>query len=75
MSAVKERLFGAITVMSEVDASRVWEFVKLRIAFPKDDPTEEEVAVANAYRNGDEEYQPYISHEDLVRELKIETKR
>lgn len=28
MSNVKERLFGAITVMSETDAAKLWEFIQ-----------------------------------------------
>lgn len=28
MSSVKERLFGAITVMSETDAAKLWEFIQ-----------------------------------------------
>ena len=37
--------------------------------FPEDEPSEEEVRTFNAYKNGDDEYQPYISHEELVKEL------
>ena len=75
MSNAKERLFGAITVMNEKDAVKIWRFVRTHFSFPEVEPTEEEIAVARAYENGDEEYQPYISHDDLKRELGIETKR
>lgn len=27
MSAIKERIFGAVTVMSDADAEKVWKFV------------------------------------------------
>ena len=48
MSAVKERILGAITVMSE-----------------------EEIAIINAYEDNHENYQPYITHEELKKELNL----
>jgi len=36
------------------------------------EPTEEEKAVFEAYRNGDPEYQPEIPFDELVKELGIE---
>jgi len=69
MSAVKERIFGAITVMDEEDAIKIWEIIRIQFSFPEDEPSEEEVRTFNAYKNGDDEYQPYISHEELVKEL------
>ena len=27
MSAVKERIFGAVTVISDMDAQKVWKFI------------------------------------------------
>lgn len=27
MSAIKERIFGAVTVMSDIDAEKVWELI------------------------------------------------
>lgn len=29
MSNVKERIFGAVTIMSEKDAEKIWELIKL----------------------------------------------
>ena len=74
MSVIKERLFGAITVMNEKDAAKMWRFVRSQFSFPEDEPTEEEIAAVKAYENGDEEYQPYISHEDLIQKLGIKMK-
>jgi len=54
MSAIKERIFGAITVMSEEDA-----------------PTDEEIKIITAYKNGEKEYQPFITHEELIKELGV----
>ena len=72
MSAVKERIIGAITVMSEEDAIKVWELIEISFGFPEEDPTDEEIKIMEAYKRGDEEYQPYITHEDLKKELGIE---
>jgi len=71
MSVVKERILGAITVMSEEDANNIWEFIKMRFGFPTDIPTEEEIAIINSYKEKHEDYQPYITHEDLKRELDL----
>ena len=69
MSVVKERLFGAITVMNEDDAAKIWEIIRMQFAFPEDMPSEDEKAIFRAYKNNDEDYQPYISHDELKREL------
>ena len=69
MSVIKERILGAITIMSEEDAMSVWEMLTMRFGFPEDDPTEDEIEIIEAYNRGDEEYQPYITHEDLKKQL------
>lgn len=38
---------------------------------PEVEPTEDEAKIIVAYENGDEEYQPYISHEALKKELNL----
>jgi len=69
MSVIKERIFGAVTVMDEKDAAKVWDVIRFQFGFPVDLPTEEEVKILNAYKNGDDEYQPFISHAELIKEL------
>jgi hypothetical protein len=69
MSVVKERILGAITVMSEEDAKKIWEIIKMQFGFETAIPTEEEIAIINAYKNNHDDYQPYITHEDLKKEL------
>jgi len=71
MSAVKERIIGAITVMSEEDAGRFWEIIKMQFEFETDVPTEEEIMIINAYKNDHEDYRPHIPHEELKKELNI----
>ena len=71
MSAVKERIFEAITVMSEEDANKIWAIIKMQFGFPVDIPTEDETAIINAYKENHDDYQPYITHEDLKKELNL----
>ena len=32
MSSIKERIFGAVTVMSEEDAQKVWDLTPIKMA-------------------------------------------
>ena len=76
MEAVKEKLIGAINLMSLEDATSLWEYVinsrTLRTSLDsveEIESTDDELKILEAYENGDEAYQPYISHEDLKKEL------
>jgi len=40
-------------------------------SFSDEMPSEEEKAIIHAYKNNDADYQPFISHEELKRELGI----
>lgn len=76
MSAVKERILGAVTVMSESDAERVWKFVLDN--FPSrswDDieetaPDEWDLKMLNDVEHNPECHE-FISQEDLFQELKF----
>ncbi len=72
MSEVKERILGAVTIMSEEDARKVWDLIRTTFALSNLDevvPDDEELAILEAYHAGAEEYQPVISHEELMKEL------
>jgi hypothetical protein len=69
MSIVKERILGALTVMSEEDAVKIWEIIETQFGTPLDLPDEEEIAIIKAYKEGCDDYQPYITHEELKKEL------
>ena len=78
MSNVKERLIGAITVMDEDTAVMLWDYIQHSCVprtslddVPEVEPTNGETAVLDAYERGVEEYQPYISEDDLRKELGI----
>lgn len=72
MSNVKERILGAVTVMSEADAQKVWELIQAAFTLSNAEviePTPEELIAYHAYRNGDADYQPSLSQEELIKEL------
>lgn len=74
MSDIKERIFGAVTVMSDKDAQKVWDLILATFALDNVDeiiPDPDEQVAINAYRNGDPDYQPSVSQEDLLRELNL----
>lgn len=71
MSGIKERILGAITVMSEEDAAKVWELIEMQFGFPEAVPTDEEIEIIKSFKRGVDEYQPYITHEELKKELNL----
>lgn len=78
MSNVKERIFGAVTIMSEEDAVKVWNLIQGAVALSNAEevaPYPDELAAIAAYKAGDPDYQPSISQEDLMKELKLLIKK
>lgn len=78
MEAVKERIIGAITLMSVDEATSLWEYIvsthNHHISLnevPEVEATPEEARIIADYENGAEEYQPYISHEELKQQLNL----
>ena len=74
MSSIKERIFGAVTVMSEEDAQKVWDLILSTFALNNVEqivPDPDEQAAMDAYKNGNPDYQPSVSQEDLIRELNL----
>ena len=75
MSRVKERIFGAVTIMSEKDAEKIWELIQATFVLgnAEEVPAEpEEIETLNPYQNGNPEYQPRYTHEEMLRELGLE---
>ena len=66
MSNVKERIFGAVTIMSDEDAEKVWNLLN-NVEEVTPDP--DEIAALNAYHSGDPDYQPAMSQEEVLKEL------
>ena len=76
MSNVKERILGAVTIMKEEDAEKVWQLIQATFTLanaPEEEPTEEEARIFKAYHDGEPEYQPFMTHEDLMQELGLTT--
>ena len=74
MSNIKERIFGAVTVMSEEDAQKVWDLILSTFALDNIEqvvPEPDDQAIMNAYPNGVPDYQPSVSQEDLLKELNL----
>lgn len=72
MSNVKERILGAVTIMSEADAEKVWNLIQSTFILANAEevePEADELRSLKAYHDGDLEYQPSISQEDLMKEL------
>ena len=74
MSNIKERILGAVTVMNEQDAEKVWNLIQATFALANVEavePEEDELEALNAYRSGDSEYQATIPAEEVYKILGI----
>lgn len=72
MSNVKERILGAVTVMSDKDAEKIWNLIQMTFALSNVEsvePDEDELLALKAYHEGDPDYQPSISQDNLLKEL------
>ena len=78
MSSVKERIIGALSMLGDTEAEKIWVFMLNEFSprsweeIPEDKPAEDEIAILEAYKNGDPEYQPLISQDELLKELGIQ---
>ena len=74
MSKIKERIFGAVSIMSDEDAQKVWELILSTFALNNieaDQPDPEEQAALEAYQKGDPDYQPAITQAELLKTLNL----
>lgn len=76
MTAIKEKIFGAITVMTDSDAEKVWEFVVSNLSPRSWNDIEEVVPdewdlkmLSDIEKNPD--CKEFISQEDLLKELDL----
>lgn len=75
MSNVKERILGAVTIMSEKDAEKVWNLIQSAFALNNAEevaPDPDELVALKAYASGDPDYQPSLSHDDVMKELGLQ---
>ena len=74
MSAIKERLFGAVTVMSDEDAEKVWKFVLNNFStkswedIEEVSPDEWDITMLNDIANNPDCHD-FVSQEDALKEL------
>ena len=72
MSNIKERIIGAVTIMSEKDAEKIWNLIQASFILPdieEVEPDPDELEALRRYEAGYPDYQPSISAEDLKKEL------
>lgn len=72
MSDIKERILGAISIMSDKEAAKIWDLILATFALENAEevqPDESEHSAFRAFLEGEPEYQPSISQEDLLKEL------
>lgn len=72
MSNVKERILGAVTIMSDEDAEKVGNLIQAAFLLNNVEevtPEPEELEALNAYHSGDPDYQPVMSQEEVLKEL------
>lgn len=72
MSKTKERIIGAISIMNEQQAEKVWELIQATFKLTNVEevkPDNEELQALSAYHNGEADYQPIYSQEDVIAEL------
>lgn len=72
MSTVKERIIGAVSIMPEKEAEKLWTLIQETFALSNAEevePDEDEIKALNAFHNGDPDYQPVYSQKDVLKEL------
>ncbi len=74
MSIVKERIIGAITIMSNEEAEKIWELICATFALSHADeeiPDDDELEAIKSYKEGNPDYQPTITHAELLSKLNL----
>lgn len=72
MSTVKERIIGAVSIMPEKEAEKLWTLIQETFALNNAEEVEadeDEIKALNAFHNGDPDYQPVYSQEDVLQKL------
>ena len=74
MSAIKERIFGAVTVMNDLDAEKVWHFMVENLSprswedIKEVSPDEWDLKMLDDI-NKNPDCHEFVSQEDLLKEL------
>ena len=74
VSSVKERIIGAVSIMNDKDAEKIWQLILATFSLAgveEEEAFPDEIEAIKAYQNGDSEYQPAYSHEDIIKKLDL----
>ena len=74
VSSVKERIIGAVSIMNDKDAEKVWQLILATFSLAgaeEEEALPDEIAAIKAYQSGDPEYQPAYLHEDVIKKLDL----
>ncbi len=77
MSEIKERIVGALSIMSDTDAESVWAFIrdgyvvktKTWSDIEEVEPDAEEMEIIKKYNANPTAFAPAVSHEDLRKQI------
>lgn len=72
MTAIKERIIGAITIMTDQDAEKIWNLIQTNFKLEHLEsvpPTDDDLYALQEYHNGNPEYTVSFSTDDVMREL------
>ena len=72
MSNVKERIMGAVNIMSDQEAEKVWDMIQgVYKLYNADEtlPEPDEISSFHSYEAGESEYQPSYSQNEIIKEL------
>lgn len=75
VSNKKERIIGAVTIMNEEDAAKVWNLIQSTFSLAdvsSVEPEIEEIDAMKKYHAGDSEYKPLYSEEELLKQLHLD---
>lgn len=72
MSNIKEKIFDAVTIMSDEDAEKVWNLIQAIFLLNNVEevaPEPEEIETLNAYHCSELDYQMIMSQKEVLKEL------
>lgn len=69
MSKIKEQIIGAVNIMNEEDAEKLWDLILSTFTLgnvAETEPDSDEKEILDSYYNADSELQPAYSQEDVL---------
>ena len=72
MNAIKERIIGAITIMADEDAEKIWNIIQATFTLENlesVEPTDDELSALKAYQEKNPEYTATLTSDEVMREL------